>query len=159
MSDEELIEKAARAILDAEGIEPEEDGTYWGTGTWPNAVKDARACLAVFREHTAPTDDDREALAQVLLAWAGPWEGPRKPSLLELLLAAGFRRGAPTEPAVTNEQVEAARIAIHVALAPRWMSVVDALAGDQGDYEGMLDTLARAALEAALNTQRGEGDE
>lgn len=50
-------------------------------------------------EHTAPTDDDREALAQVLLAWAGPWEGPRKPSLLELLLDAGFRRGAPAEPA------------------------------------------------------------
>lgn len=62
---------------------------------------------------------------------------------------------AEANPAVTDERVEAARIAIHVALAPRWMSVVDALAGDQGEYEGMLGELARASLVAALE-ERGK---
>lgn len=62
----------------------------------------------------------------------------------------------PAVVEVTDERVEAARIAIHVALAPRWMSVVDALAGDQGEYMGMLGELARAALEAALSTEVGE---
>lgn len=43
---DEAVERAAKAILDGVGIEPEEDGTYWGGATWPNAVQDARAALS-----------------------------------------------------------------------------------------------------------------
>lgn len=58
MNRDELIAEAARAILKAAGIEPEEDGRYWGEGTWPNAVKDAAAALAVFEKAHVSTDQD-----------------------------------------------------------------------------------------------------
>lgn len=87
---ERLISSAATAILASEGIEPQEDGTYWGENTWPNAVKDARTALAVFEKaHTptrtviqitpeavqreyelrngvTPTDDERETLTLIV---------------------------------------------------------------------------------------------
>lgn len=43
---EAQVEAGARAILAGEGIEPQEDGTYWGESTWAYAVKDARAVLS-----------------------------------------------------------------------------------------------------------------
>ncbi|MBX3435943.1 MAG: hypothetical protein KF861_00410 [Planctomycetaceae bacterium] len=61
---------------------------------------------------------DTEALASVLMAWAGPWEGPRKPSLLELLQDAGFSRTSqPVQVEVTPSDVLALveRIGNHVA--------------------------------------------
>ena len=48
----------------------------------------------------------------------------------------------------TPEAVEAVRLALHQALAPVWMSVANALGGDQGQYDEMLRDLAAAALTA-----------
>lgn len=63
---ERLVSEAATAILASEGIEPQEDGTYWGENTWPNAVKDAATALAVFEAAQKPADDEREALANLI---------------------------------------------------------------------------------------------
>lgn len=49
-----------------------------------------------------------------------------------------------------DEAVEAARLAIHQALASDWMSVVKALDGSQEQYEALLADIANAALTAAL---------
>ena len=67
---EQLIVKAATAILASEGIEPQDDGTYWGENTWPNAVKDAATALAVFEKALTPTDDERGIIARALMGEA-----------------------------------------------------------------------------------------
>lgn len=51
--------------------------------------KAAAAILPFLRPE--PSEDDEKALASVLALWTGPWLD-RKPSLLELILAAGFTR-------------------------------------------------------------------
>ena len=41
---DERVQRAARGILDAAGIEPDPDGGYW-MNTWDYAIRDARAAL------------------------------------------------------------------------------------------------------------------
>lgn len=108
---EKLIEEAARAILASEGIGPEEDGTYWGEATWPNAVKDARTAFAVFERAHTPTDDEREALERVLLTSFDYADiDPSVRELSDAILAAGFRRSVVPEPSAEvdelREQIE-----------------------------------------------------
>ena len=55
---------------------------------------------------------------------------------------------APIE--VTDEALRKARIAIHQALAPNWIRVVDALGDNQEEYDAMLNELSTAAITAAL---------
>lgn len=135
---EALIEKAAKALLDSEGIEPEEDGTYWGAGTWPNAVKDARTCWAIFEQargrhmattqtvnidraewerlkaveqaHT-PTSDERavmDDMADLIRDQVYDPWNNTPEAIAEALTAAGFRRTVQGEP--TDAQVEAAAV-------------------------------------------------
>lgn len=70
--------------------------------------------LAIFREHTAPTDDDWEAIFN-----------------------------APAEPAVTDNAV---RAALRVWYRGAW----------GGGWTPEHESRMRAALEAALSTERGE---
>lgn len=101
---EKLIEEAARAILASEGIGPEEDGTYWGEATWPNAVKDARTAFAVFEKAHTPTDDEREALIDTMRN--APTHGNivvRYDEAADAILAAGFRRTVVPEPSAEHE--------------------------------------------------------
>lgn len=49
-----------------------------------------------------------------------------------------------------TEIIEAMARASHKALASEWMSVANALGGDQGQYEALLRGLSGAALDAAL---------
>lgn len=110
---ERLIAEAATAILASEGIEPQEDGTYWGDNTWPNAVKDAGTALAVFEKAHTPTDDEREALIALKLASFSKRMSDGYPSIImrtneeaaDLVLAAGFRRSEVPEPNADVAQV------------------------------------------------------
>lgn len=54
------------------------------------------------------------------------------------------------------DTIVAARVAVHRALAPEWMSVVTALGGDQDAYERLLADIATAVLVSASapSTQR-----
>lgn len=56
-----------------------------------------------------------------------------------------------------DAEVEAARLALHQALAPDWMGIANVLGADQREYDALLDELARAALSAARATRRDEG--
>jgi len=42
-----LIEQAAKAILDKDGVTPDTEGEYWAQ-TWDYALRDAEAALTVF---------------------------------------------------------------------------------------------------------------
>ena len=63
---------------------------------------------------------------------------------------AEWARARLTAPEPTNAEVEAARLALHQALAPDWMVIANVLGADQREYDALLaDQLSRAALSAA----------
>lgn len=139
MSEDELIEKAAKAAYEGAFLKhaPEE------VDRWEDLVADndpaaeswrevARHVLAVFREHTAPTYDERSEIEKVLRgngitdrpdlfdsdihSWR--CEYPERyggctcfSELVDELMAV--RRGAPAEPAVTDKMADAAHLAYH----------------------------------------------
>jgi hypothetical protein len=145
MTDEELVEKAARALYRnnwGDEFTFEEDREHW--------IGQARAALAVFREHTAPTDDEllethRNAVGQAMKK-ASERDGfasnmSRESIVAGLRAVAGFRRGAPAEPAVTDEMVERAA----TVYRDHWMPALAGL-----PLKGNWLAVTRAALEAAL---------
>lgn len=150
MTDEELIEKARVAYVEAWEAERKKIGrgvAEPGTKSRAGII----AALAVFREHTAPTDDERETVEQMrdrllpgVLAYAsleGLTEAGVASAALRIGITEALRRGAPTEPAVTDGMVKRA--------------LDEYLRAETG---GKVRAM-RAALEAALSTERGEGDE
>lgn len=154
--EEELIEKAAKAMADWRG---EEVG---------KAQRDAASiALAAFREHTAPeghertpiydgnehvcsgcvnsegnnvawdqaghtapTDDEREVMLESIEAGMEYYAREDLPEdglseaeqIADFLMDAGFRRGAPAEPAVTDEMQ-----ALREARAETWDEAVAAI--------------------------------
>lgn len=54
----------------------------------------------------------------------------------------------------TDVEVEAARVAIHQALAQDWMAIANVLGDVQSEYDSLLDSLARAALSAARDARK-----
>lgn len=150
MTDEELIEKARIAYVEAWEAERKKIGR----GIAPPGTKSRAgiiAALAVFREHTAPADDDRETLAaEETLTNAARGIPPRPEADFDIATARplGPEPTASTvEPAVTDEMVERAAYAAYLAyvegegktLATRDLTnaITDAvlasiLAGDEG---------------------------
>lgn len=105
MSDEELIEKAAKEL----------DGNF-NPDKHPIMAamfRDyAATALAVFREHTAPTDDDRDGLFDTIdRAFHDSWTDAEEYAHASAHICQAiqakyrlFRRGAPAEPAVTPDE-------------------------------------------------------
>lgn len=122
-SREELIEKAAKAIIDVQ---------YPSIG-WRTLSEDARefrrkqarAALAVFEEQQKPTEDEREALARLFdghwmtplgkcaCGWVHPQYGSRhldplyvRQHLADAVAAAGFRRPVSPEPSADEDEID-----------------------------------------------------
>lgn len=80
--------RGGRALDLASGDEPRSASEYgadfdrWRAFLRPEPSEDERAVRWL---------DDEKVMASVLEAWTGAWVD-RRPSLLELILAAGFRR-------------------------------------------------------------------
>lgn len=124
---EELIEEAAKAILDEAGVLPSERYDEM----WELARRDARAALAVFEQaqaqteahekpfdtspervknggdssHVTPTDDEREAAFKAVAVARECTDGGCQEDrrVANTLLAAGFRRTVQGEPANATE--------------------------------------------------------
>lgn len=73
----------------------------------------------------------------------------------EIARAYGEKRVRDADEAEpTDAEVEAARVAIHQALAPDWMAIANVLGAVQSEYDSLLDSLARAALFAARDARK-----
>ena len=181
---EQLIEKAAKAILDEAGVLPSERYDEM----WELARRDARAALAVFEEANTPTDDEREALADVLddcLQSLTDTRGICYP-LADAALAAGFHRTEQGEPKHTKGcidwcnhcQVCGEAIKYGSRCPSHYLNQVQGEPSDARIRQAVLDGLAEAsvlqspftpqlrelaveritaALRAAAATERGEG--
>ena len=107
--------------------------------------------------HTEPTDDEREALAEVLHYaqgfddWGVANDEEREGALdiADAVLAAGFRHPAQTEP--TDAQVHSAAVAIDPAAWEPGIFYWEASGARDNSLE-----LARAALKAAFTTGQEE---
>lgn len=93
------------------------------------------------------TDDDWEAKS--FDGWTSV-EVASYPRAAAQVINHLLRRTTRGEP--TAAELDRVRKAIHRALAPSWMSVVNALGGSQDEYDAMLDTIADTALRAAFVT-------
>lgn len=155
-----------------------------GQDTGPLREKVVDAAVAVFREHTAPAGDEREALSEFLFT---VYEHGSQPNALReadaILSFLRSRRGAPAEPAVDRRNRRCERCGHEMGNhAPRVGCVIEGCPCGQepaepavtdemveragrvmythwdewdGDDQGHRE-LMRAALEAALSTERGE---
>ena len=104
----------------------------------------------------------KAARAEAERRWS-PRESDRLPmDWLDEGMGSGFVLGALwartylAEQEPTAAEVEAARLALHQALASDWMGIVNVLGGDQREYDALLAELARAALSAVRAARRDE---
>lgn len=109
MEREELIKEAASIVY---GTVPASVIVPWREVDRNRRVEfeaAARAILAVFEKAHTPTDDEREALAEVIARGRRGWErnGGRVDSmtLRDAILAAGFRRSEVPVPTCTCGEV------------------------------------------------------
>lgn len=157
MTDEELIEKAFNAH---EGAPTWEDDPVGRDAAIRWHMRGFHDALAVFREHTAPTTDEREAWVDDDLygvidramqrSWTDATEYEYAPSEITDAVRTwmdeqGFRRAAPAEPAVTEVALEARKW-----LADFGDGYQDFPGGPMRQYDGA--NLIRKV--AALSTER-----
>lgn len=104
MEREELIERARVAFVEAwEGVNDNVPSAERAPGARSRAG--IEAALAVFKAAHAPTDDEREALDQIIRDADGWW-----PEARDAILAAGFRRSeVPSRPLNAEREQAAAR--------------------------------------------------
>ena len=161
MNREELIEAARVAYVEAWEAKRKEIGRGIAE---PGAKSRAgiQAALAVFEQAhtpTTPTDDEREALIDVMvmtkLSDYAATDMSTIHQAVDAILAAGFRRTVQGEP--TDAQVEHMRRVLNDADIDYSAREQRADAGggemEPGDW---FTFLARAALRAAAATQEGE---
>lgn len=114
VQNEKLIEEAAKAIFAEEQCDRHQRRDAESvTENWETRLADAdqseyrsfaRAALAVFEKALTPTDDEREALSQIIKDVSANTPGDlipqfRRDLIVSKILAAGFRRSEVPETA------------------------------------------------------------
>lgn len=119
MNREELIEEAAKAIWIAKNeiTDREWADSAWAELTMPDdwnhealdALDEARAALAVFEQAHTPTDDEREALANLIRRDFYRVDGlpdDEDRAIADVVLEAGFRRTVQATTPTEDERAE-----------------------------------------------------